>query len=578
MSNKKPNDWKQTLHRLWAYVDEQRSKLFVVFFLVVLSSGLGLLGPFLIGKAIDLYIVTKQPEGLMSLLLGLFAVYLLYAVSLFLQNYWMIHVSQDTVSKLRRQLFRHLHRLPLPYFDKRQHGEIMSRAVNDVENISSTLNSSVIQVVSSVITLIGTISVMLWLSPLLTLLTMMIVPLLFIGMKWITARTGPLFQQQQRNLGEVNGFVEEMVSGQSVMQIFSQEERVIKLFMEKNEKLKKTGYWAQVFSGFIPKLMNVLNNGSFAVIACIGGVLALRGMVTVGTIVIFAEYARQFTRPLNDLANQFNTLLSAIAGAERVFETLDEEREEDEIGAREVEKIQGHVEFVNISFSYGAEETLTDVSFRARPGETVAFVGPTGAGKTTITGLLSRFYEPAAGDIRIDGQSIKGITRESLRRQMGFVLQDTVLLASSIRENIRYGRLDATEEEIVAAAHMAGAHAFISKLPNGYDTVIGPDGSGISQGQRQLLAIARVMLAAPAILVLDEATSSIDTLTEQHVQQALARLMKGRTCFIIAHRLNTIRTADHIVVLQEGRVVEQGSHEELVESGGLYERLHQYYH
>ncbi|UOY92570.1 ABC transporter ATP-binding protein/permease [Ectobacillus sp. JY-23] len=577
MSNKKPNDWKQTLHRLWGYVDEQRSKLFIVFFLVVLSSGLGLLGPFLIGKAIDLYIVTKQPEGLMSLLLGLFAVYLLYAASLFLQSYWMIHVSQDTVSKLRRQLFRHLHRLPLPYFDKRQHGEIMSRAVNDVENISSTLNSSVIQVVSSVITLIGTISVMLWLSPLLTLLTMMIVPLLFAGMTWITARTGPLFQQQQRNLGEINGFVEEMVSGQSVMQIFSQEERVIKLFMEKNEKLKKTGYWAQVFSGFIPKLMNVLNNGSFAVIACIGGVLALRGMVTVGTIVIFAEYARQFTRPLNDLANQFNTLLSAIAGAERVFETLDEEPEEDEIGAREVEKLQGHVEFINVSFSYGEEETLTDVSFRAHPGETVAFVGPTGAGKTTITGLLSRFYEPAAGDIRIDGQSIKNITRESLRRQMGFVLQDTVLLAGSIRENIRYGRLDATEEEVVTAAHMAGAHAFISKLPNGYDTVIGPDGSGISQGQRQLLAIARVMLAAPAILVLDEATSSIDTLTEQHVQQALARLMKGRTCFIIAHRLNTIRTADHIVVLQEGRVIEQGSHEELVESGGLYERLHQYY-
>lgn len=572
----KSKNWAGTLRRIWNYLAEEKGLLFLVLLMVILSSVLGLLGPFLLGRGIDQYIVERSNSGFAALLAGLAAIYIVYSASLWFQNYWMIGIAQNTVFKMRTQLFRHLHKLPIPFFDKRQHGELMSRVTNDIENVSSTLNSSVIQVFSSVLTLVGTVGVMLWLSPLLTLITMIIVPVMFYGMKWITNRTGRLFKEQQRNLGELNGFVQETISGQRIVKTFSQEDRVIEEFIGKGEKLRAAGFWAQTYSGFIPKLMNMLNNMSFAIIAGVGGIFVLKGMISIGVIVIFAEYARQFTRPLNDLANQFNTLLSAIAGAERVFEIMDQKEEfEDEEDAEEISFIKGEVVFKDVSFSYEkGENTVTGINFKANTGQTVALVGPTGAGKSTIINLISRFYNYDSGSITIDGRELKKIKRESLRQHMAFVLQDSLLFQGTVRENIRYGKLDATDDEVEKAAKMANAHPFIMKLPQQYDTILKGDASGISQGQRQLLSIARAFLADPSILILDEATSSIDTITEMKIQEALQTLMEGRTSFVVAHRLNTIQQADQILVLDEGSIIEKGSHEELLEQEGFYHGLY----
>lgn len=537
---------------------------------------MALLGPFLVGMAIDKYLVSREEMHFLWLLAALGGIYIVHSLSLWLQNYWMIGVAQETVYTMRADLFEQIQKLPIPFFDKRQLGELMSRVTNDIENVSSTLNSSIIQIFSSVLTLAGTILVMLSLSPLLTLLTLLIVPLMFYGMKWITKRTSVLFKEQQRNLGELNGFIEETISGQKIVKTFSQEQKVIAEFIEKGERLKTSGFWAQTYSGFIPKLMNMLNNLSFAIIACVGGILALNGTVSIGMIVIFTEYSRQFTRPLNDLANQFNTLLSAIAGAERVFDIIDAEDElKQEKNKRRMEKVKGDVEFQNVSFSYeGYKNTLNHINLRALPGETVAFVGPTGAGKTTIINLLSRFYEVNEGAILIDGVNIADINKESLRAHMGFVLQDSFLFQGTVRENIRYGKLDATDEEVMDAAKHANAHSFIMKLPKQYDTELKYNGSGISQGQKQLLSIARAFLAQPSILILDEATSSIDTVTELKIQEALQQLMVGRTCFVIAHRLNTIQNADKIFVLHNGKIIEKGNHESLLKKKGFYYQLH----
>jgi len=542
--------------------------------MVLLSSGLGLLGPYLIGRTVDEYIAKHSGNTLVLVLIIIAAVYFCFSLSSFLQNYWMIGIGQKTVFSMRSQLFSQLHRLPIKFFDKRQHGELMSRLTNDIDNVSQTLNSSVIQVFSSVLTLVGTVTVMLVLSPLLTLITMTIIPLMFYGMKWITNRTGKLFKEQQKYLGDLNGFIQETISGQTIVKTFSQEQKMIDEFMEKNERLRKAGYWAQTYSGFIPKLMNVLNNLSFAIIAGAGGWLAVTGHITIGTIIVFTEYSRQFTRPLNDLANQFNTLLSAIAGAERVFEILDEDEEKDRAASVTLKNVDGEVEFRNVSFSYGEEDqTIKNVSFLAKPGETIALVGPTGAGKTTIINLLARFYEPTEGEILIDGHNAQSIKRNNLRSKMGFVLQDSYLFQGTIRENIRYGKLDASDIEVEKAAKMANAHSFIMKLPNQYDTVLKQDGSGISQGQRQLLSIARAMLSNPSLLILDEATSNIDTITEMKIQEALYRLMKGRTSVVIAHRLNTIQNADQILVLDNGQLLESGNHESLLKNRGFYYSL-----
>ncbi|MCA0986894.1 ABC transporter ATP-binding protein/permease [Alkalihalobacillus algicola] len=575
LNKKRPDDIKGTVKRIWNYLSVQKGLLTVVFFLVLMSSVFGLLGPYVTSVAIDDYLVKGDLNGLIPLLLILIGIYFSQSIVTFLQNFWMIGIAQKTVMTIRKDLFRHFQRLPIPYFDKKTHGELMSRLTNDIENVSKTLNSSVIQIISSILTLIGTVAIMIWLSPLLTLITFTIIPIMYAGMKWITKRTGYYFKEQQRNLGNLNGVIEETISGQQIVKTFSQEERVMKQFEKESEELRKSGFWALTYSGFIPKLMNVLNNLSFVLIAAAGGWLALEGLVTIGVIVAFIQYSRQFTRPLNDLANQFNTILSAVAGAERVFVVLDEKEElEDRDHATPLTDVTGSVSFHEVSFGYEKDQdTLQGLSFTAQPGETVAIVGPTGAGKTTIVNLLMRFYEIDEGTIEIDGKDITSFTRDSLRENMGFVLQDTLLFEETVLENIRYGRLDATDEEVKNAARIANAHSFITKLPNGYHTVLQQDGGGISHGQRQLLSIARAVLTDPTILILDEATSSIDTRTEVQIQRALWTLMEGRTSFVIAHRLNTIQRADQILVLDQGNIIEKGTHDELIEKDGFYKEM-----
>lgn len=572
------SNWQSVLYRLWKLVDEQRALLITVLALVFVSSVLMLLGPFMVGKIIDNHIVVQEFQGLGMKVGLLILVYIGLSIAMYLQNYWMVGIAQQTIYRLRTSLFTHLQKLPVSFFDKRQHGELMSRLTNDIENVSQTLNTSFIQVFSSVLTLVGTVSIMLYLSPLLTLLTMITIPIMFLAMRWITKRTSKLFKEQQVAVGELNGMIEETISGQRIVKAFSQEERVTEEFEEKSAHLRRTGFWAMTYSGFIPKVMNLLNNASFAIVAGIGGVLALTGdgLVTIGTIVIFSELARQFTRPLNDLANQFNTVLSAIAGAERVFNIIDEEIEEDAAIEHHHTVLTGDIAFENVSFGYDLETggyTIRDVSFHVKPGETVAFVGATGAGKTTIMQLLARFYEVNQGDILIDGISIQDLPRTTLRSQTAFVLQDPFLFEATVFENIRYGRLNATDEEVIEAAKKANAHDFISQLEEGYNTLLTADGGEISQGQKQLLSIARALVADPVLLLLDEATSSIDTVTELEIQVALERLMEGRTSFVIAHRLNTVRKADAVYVMDKGELVESGSQEELIEKQGIYYQM-----
>src|SRR5690625_3594224 len=575
-TKKKATNTFGTIRRNWPYLMNEKAKLSLVIFMVVLSSGLSLLDPFMIGMAIDDYIVTQQTSGLGMLLIWLLLIFLLHSLAIFLQNYWMIGIAQQTVFTLRADLFKQFHHLPISYFDKNQHGELMSRVTNDIDNINNTLNQSVIQIFASILTLVGTMVVMFMLSPLLTVITMSIIPIMFIAMRWITKRTGPLYKLQQNDLGDLNGYVEETVSGQHIIKTFSREQQVINEFEGKNNHLLKTSFWAMLFSGYIPKVMNMLNFLSFGLIALFGGVLAINGVITVGVIVIFTEYARQFTRPLNELSNQFNILLSAIAGAERVFNVMDEEKEErDEEQAMEIEETNGHIIFDDVTFAYEEDIVLDNISFEAKPGQTIAFVGHTGAGKTTIINLISRFYNYDSGRITLDGIDLKAIKRSSLRKHMAFVLQDAFLFHGTIRENIRYGKLDATDEEVIQAAKDANAHDFIMKLPDGYDTVLDQTGSGISQGQKQLLTITRALIANPSILILDEATSNIDTVTELKIQDALKRLMKGRTSFVIAHRLNTVREADVIIMLEHGKIVEKGNHDQLMEQKGAYYSLQQ---
>lgn len=566
-------NWTYTLKRILDFVAEQKMLLIVVLLLVVASSVLALVGPFIIGRLIDQFIDGSSLSQLHYWLYGLAVIYLFYSLASYFQNYWMVSIAQQTVFRIRTQLYGHFFKLPLRFFDKRKHGELMSRATNDMETISATLNSAFIQVVSSILTLTGTVAVMLWLSPALTLITMLIVPLMFYGMRWITKRTSLLFKQQQAAIGEMNGLIEESITGQHVVKAFSQEPEMLRQFDEKNERIRTVGFWALTYSGFIPKVMNTLNSLSFALVAFAGGLFAYYGYISIGTIIIFTEYARQFTRPLNDLANQFNTVLSALAGAERVFLILDEK--EDNSSGEDVELL-GNVRFQNVSFQYdktAESPTLSNVSFEVKSGQSVALIGQTGAGKTTIMQLLTGLYEKTEGNIIFDDMAIEEISKASLRSQMAFVLQDPFLFEMSIKENIRYGKLDATDEEIYEAAKKANAHTFIEKLPDKYDTVLSADGSQISQGQKQLISIARAFVADPTILLLDEATSSIDTVTELHIQEALEKLMENRTSFIIAHRLNTIRKVNYVIVLNQGKIIEQGPREQLIEKQGIFGQM-----
>ncbi|WP_235714660.1 ABC transporter ATP-binding protein [Neobacillus dielmonensis] len=477
---------------------------------------------------------------------------------------------------MRQDLFEKYQQLPIPFFDQRTHGELMSRTTNDLENVSNTLNQTVVQLISSVFMLVGSVVMMLSLSVWMTLIVVLTVPFITTITKRITKYTRKYFSAQQKSLGEVNGFVQESISGQRVIKVFGREAKSLEEFREMNERLRAVGLKAQSISGSMGPLMNATRNLTFVIIAAVGGVFTYYDIITIGIIVSFLNYSSQFSQPINQLANQYNLLQSAIAGAERVFEVMEHESEFlDEQATEFDQKIIGDVVFDQVRFGYAPDApVLKNVSFHAQPGQMIALVGPTGAGKTTIINLLTRFYEIQSGTILIDGKDIRRMSKQFLRKQIGLVLQDAYVFSGTIRENIRYGRMNATDLEVEEAARLANADSFIRKLPKGYDTELKAEGSNLSQGQKQLLTIARAVLASPAILILDEATSSVDTRTEFHIQEAMKALMTGRTSFVIAHRLSTICEADTILVINNGKVVEQGSHEQLLTKQGFYSDLY----
>lgn len=575
----KPKNFKDTLLRLWKYFKEEQKLLIIIFIFIIISSGIGLAVPYLIGRSID---AMSLKQGKVNFtMLGIISVtlivaYLVDGIISFFQGRIMAGVAQRIVKKLRDTLFQKLQSLPISFFDLRANGDIMSRLTNDIENVSSTISQSTTQLMSGIIAIIGSLIMMLSLSLPLTLASIVTIPLVFLLTRIIAKKTKVLFKSQQEELGRLNGHIEETISGIFVVKAFNHEDKVIEQFNEVNNRLCKVGIKAQIYSGFLMPLMNVINNIGFATVAIVGGTLAVKDMITIGIIASFLSYSRQFSRPLNDLANIFNTLQSAVAGAERVFEILDEPEEaENSLKALELTNPRGDVAFENVSFGYREDvQILKNIKFHAKAGTNVALVGPTGAGKTTIVNLLARFYDVSNGRILIDGIDIREYTRDSLRKCFGIVLQDTYLFSGTIRENIRYGRLDATDKEVEEAAIMANADIFIRRMPEGYETVLSESGNNLSQGQKQLLAIARAILSNPSILILDEATSSVDTRTELNIQEAMLKLMKGRTSFIIAHRLSTIRDADIIMVIDKGEIIEKGSHSSLIDKKGVYYNMY----
>lgn len=484
----------------------------------------------------------------------------------------MVKVSQNTVMNMRNQLVEKIEKLPIKYFDIHPHGELMSRITNDMDNLSNTLNTSITQIISGFCTLILALVAMLSINVILSVISILIIPAIAIVVIKISKITRKQFIKQQECLAEVNGYIEEYVSGQKVIKAFNKEEDIIEGFEKVNETLRKEGFKAQFTSGAVMPISGAINQMGTAITMILSGILAINGKLTIGNIVSFNKFSSHFGRPINEIANQFNIIQAGLAGAERMFNIMDEKEEyTDNIDKPELENVRGHVEFKNVSFGYDENKlVIKNFSLEANPGETIALVGPTGAGKTTIINLLTRFYDVTEGEILIDGKNIKEIDKYSLRNALGIVLQDTVMFSESVKENIRYGKLDATEEEIKEAAKLANAHQFIKRLPQGYDTYLAEDGGNISVGQKQLLNISRVILNDPDILILDEATSNVDTRTEVHVQDAMNKLLDGRTSFVIAHRLSTIHNADKIVVINNGEIVEQGTHEKLINNKGMY--------
>lgn len=569
-------DRRGTLLRLWAYLSGQGWALTGVFFLVLLTSGLSLLSPYVLGLAIDEFILKNNLAGLAHLAALMVVLFLAGAFVTWVQVYLMAAVAQRTVRDIRKDLFAHFQMLSLRYIDQHPHGELMSRLTNDVENISAVLNESVIQLISSLISIFGVALMMFLINVRLAVVSLITLPLMAYISRWVAKYTRRGFRDQQEMLGELNSLVEETVTGQRVVKAYGRQAAVIGQFDETNHKLRHAATRAQIFAGLLGPLSNFVNNLGFAIVAGVGGWMAVMGMATVGTIASFVNYARQFSMPINQVANLYNTIQSALAGAERIFEVIDEPPELVDVPkAQSLTQLQGDVIFENVSFGYQPDvPVLKDISLHAEPGQTIALVGPTGAGKTTIVNLLSRFYDVDEGRIIIDGEHICQIKKDDLRRTLGIVLQDTFLFSGSVMENIRYGRLDAGDEDVLAAARLANADQFIHRLPQGYQTKLSERGNNLSQGQRQLLAIARAILADPGILILDEATSSVDTRTEQHIQEAMLRLMEGRTSFVIAHRLSTIREAEQILVIDHGEIVERGNHQELLSTRGFYWNLY----
>ena len=569
----KPKNMKGTLLRLWELTCGQRKGLGWILLLSAFASGSAILSPYVIGEAINRIDAGTGAKGILLLLAAL---YLSDWLVRFLQHFFMAVIGQRVILHIRKTLFGKMKDLPLSFFDGRRHGELMSRLTNDVDNISTTISDSLTQLMTYLFTIVGVLAVMIRLSPLLTGVAFLAVFLIFLLTKTITGHTRKLFAKQQEVLGRLNGQAEESVSGLSMVKAYGKEEKLLAQFEENNYQLCQVATKAQIWSGYLMPITNVINNLNYVLIAVISGVMAANGLIGVGLISSFLLYSKQFARPFVDIANIYNNFQTAVAGAERVFEILDEECEpEDKPDALLLDNPKGEVIFDHVTFGYVADRpVLKDVSVKLDAGMKVAVVGSTGAGKTTFINLLTRFYDVNEGRILLDGYDLRDYRLEDLRRAFGVVLQDTALFGMSIRDNICYGRENVPFEQVEKAAKMAGADSFIRRLPQGYDTILKQGGSQLSQGERQLLTIARAVLAGAPILILDEATSSVDTVTEQRIRRAMLEITRGRTSIIIAHRLSTIRDSDLILLMENGRIAEMGNHEELMELDGVYAKMY----
>ena len=588
----KPKETKQTIKRLLGYLGKDKKHVIIALVCVVISSLSTLAGSYMLSPIINGITETYDKaskaagdagviinEGLKTLGLGILlmlAIYGIGVISMYLQQRIMIGVSQRALKTLRKDLFDHIQTLPVRYFDTNATGDIMSRFTNDVDVVGEMLNNTVIQLIQGFISIVGTVSIMLYMNVWLALLTILLVPLMLKAGGSIAKRSSKYYRQQQSALGKLNGYIEETVTGQKVVKVFCHEEKAVAEFTDLNNDLRKKQVKAQFLGGIMGPVMGNIGQVSYGITACVGGLFCLAGRLSLGGLTVFVNYSRQFSRPINEISMQINTIFSALAGAERVFKVMDEEPEEaDKSDAVEMTNVKGEVIMEDVSFGYNPDKViLKHINLYAHAGQKVSFVGSTGAGKTTITNLLNRFYDIQEGKITIDGRDIKDYARKSLRSHIAMVLQDTHLFTGTVRENIRYGRPDATDEEVEQAAKTASAHSFIMRLENGYDTMLEGDGINLSQGQRQLLNIARAAVSKAPILVLDEATSSVDTRTEMHIDHGMERLMKNRTTFVIAHRLSTVRNADCIMVLEQGEIIERGTHEQLLAEKGRYYQLY----
>ena len=599
----KPKDMKGTVKKLLAYMGRYKGALALVAVCLVVSSGASVLSSYLLKPVINDYILPGDFAGLIRMLCVLGGAFALSAACSYAYARIMVHIAQNTVSAIRRDLFNHLQSLPLRYFDTHQSGDLMSRFTNDIDTISEMINSSFANLISCALTFLGTIAMMLYLNWVLTLITFAFLALMLLTVKTIGGRSRVSFQRQQAALGSVNGYVEEMIEGQKVIKVFNHEQKTIDQFDALNESYRQAATAAQAYASSMMPAMGNLSRINYAVTCCVGGLLAIGGVGDIGSLAAYLLYVKQVSQPIAQISQQVNTILAAVAGAERIFAVMEEKPEPDEgktvlvrvekNGEKLTEvphrtgswawkapdgkltELQGDVRFDHVDFGYTPEKTvLHDVSLYAEPGQKIAFVGSTGAGKTTITNLINRFYDIDAGTITYDGIDVRSIEKNSLRRSLGVVLQDTHLFTGTIAENIRYGRPDATDEQVVAAAKLANADPFIRHLPQGYDTPITGDGGSLSQGERQLLAIARAAVSDPPVLILDEATSSIDTRTEKLIEKGMDSLMAGRTVFVIAHRLSTVRNAQAILVLEQGEIIERVDHEDLLRQKGRYYQLY----